>query len=417
MIIVASSGEMSNTSTSKDFFSRLLGPSLVEAAKHFPSIVAVGARQVGKTTLLRQQFPSHAYVSLDLPSLAEQAESSPEHFLAQHPAPVIIDEVQYAPSLFRALKVAIDERRHDCGRFILTGSQKFTLMKGVADSLAGRCAVFSLEGLASLELAGVSLLEKSVELLVGRGTFPELWRQPGLSRDLFLQSYVATYLERDVRQILNVVHLRDFERFLRGCALRSGQLLNKSDLARDVGISPGTVNEWLSVLEASNQLLLLEPWFANASKRMIKAPKLFLTDSGLLSFLLGASETNWRTHPMAGAIWETFLFGELRKTLHARDPLAKIFFYRDAQGREVDFLVESSTGPVLLEAKCRETLSMADAKTFESVAKVLETAPHLRGAEIRRAVVGLHAHRHLLEASTKTWAVPGSAMGQWVLGL
>ncbi|MCA2961204.1 MAG: ATP-binding protein [Silvanigrellales bacterium] len=403
---------MSNLLQSNGYFQRSLAPSLLSAAQHYPAIVAVGARQVGKTTLLREIFPHHTYVSLDLPSLAEQAESSPSLFLSRHPSPVLIDEVQYAPSLFRSLKAAIDEKRHEAGAFILTGSQKFTLMKGVSDSLAGRCALFSLEGLSCAELTDHSGLENFSSLPVSRGGFPELWRLPEMERDLFLRSYVSTYLERDVRQILNVVHLRDFERFLRACAIRSGQLLNKSDLARDVGISPITVNEWLSILEASNQLFLLEPWFANASKRMIKAPKLYLADSGLLCFLIGANDANWREHPLSGAIWETFVFGEIRKALAAHKTAAKLFFYRDAQGREVDFLLESTLGPVLVEAKARENLTAADGKSFHPVSAVVGATALHAGRDIRRLVCGLAPHASLLDE--KTWSIPGSQMANWV---
>jgi predicted AAA+ superfamily ATPase len=217
-------------------------------------VVITGARQTGKTSLVRHLFRDFAIVSLDLPSEAEQAEKQPKAFLARHGRPLIVDEVQHAPGLFRHLKGVVDAERSRNGQFILTGSQKLTLMREVSDSLAGRVAVVELEGLTFSEIraTGADVDPLSV---AARGTLPELWEKPDLDATEFHRSYVATYLERDLRSMLNVSSLRDFERFLRACAMRSAQVLNKADLARDVGISPSTAGEWLSVLEASNQVL------------------------------------------------------------------------------------------------------------------------------------------------------------------
>lgn len=319
-------------------------------ARQFPALVLTGARQTGKTTLLRSEFPTHEWVSLDLPSLAEQAEQDPQRFLAEHPPPIIIDEMQYAPKLFRFLKVAIDEHRHDMGQYLLTGSQKFVLIKGIADSLAGRAGIATLEPLSVDEL-GDRVIDWPQ--LLARGLYPELWRVPESSASEFYASYVSTWLERDVRQILNVRNLRDFERFLRAAAVRSGHLLNLSDLARDVGIKPHTAREWLSVLEAANQIVLLEPWYANVGKRIVKSPKLYLSDPGLLCFLLGLEERSLGSSSLVGAVWETLVYAELRKSLEAdpAGPTASLWFYRDAEGREVDF-VRAHGGQIdLIEAK------------------------------------------------------------------
>ena len=261
-------------------------------AAAFPVLILTGARQTGKTALLKRLFPDHHYVSLDLQLLAEQAEEAPASFLQDHPAPLVIDEVQYAPGLFRHLKVAVDAARSRRGQFILTGSQKFPLMRGVSDSLVGRCAVLELPGLCVDEMRHAGWRQEPAatgEMLV-RGSFPELWADRTVPAREFYQSYVSTYLERDLRQIVNVGSLRDFERFLRACAVRAGQLLNKSGIARDIGISQTTVGQWLSALEAGNQVTLLEPFFANVGKRLVKSPKLYFNDTGLLCFLLG----NWR---------------------------------------------------------------------------------------------------------------------------
>lgn len=266
---------------------------------------------------------------------------------------MLVDEIQYAPALFRHIKTRIDDRRHEMGEFILTGSQKFPLMREVSDSLAGRAAIVELETLSCRELQ-LSPAQDWTAVLA-RGFFPELWRQPELAAVEFYSSYVATYLERDVRQILNVQSLRDFERFLRSCAARSGQLLNLSDLARDVGMKAQTARDWLSVLEASNQVSLLEPYFENVGKRIVKSPKLYLNDPGLLCFLLGLDARALLSSPLVGTVWETFVFAEFRKRSNAVPSPSSLWFYRDAQGREVDF-VEIRDGRInLYEVKWTET--------------------------------------------------------------
>lgn len=339
-------------------------------SRQYPAVVLTGARQVGKTSLLKKLFPGHSFVSLDLPSLAELAEKEPELFIQRHPCPVIIDEVQYAPKLFRYLKSWIDKNRHDYGQFILTGSQKFTLMKNISESLAGRCVWIELETLSLSEIQS-TLTVHALDVLV-RGGFPELQTRPELDANSFYQSYVATYLERDIRALLNVTQLRDFERFLRACALRSAQVLNKSDLARDVGISPTTANEWLSVLEASNQILLLEPWFGNKTKSMIKSPKLYLADTGLLCHLLGISSLpDLHKSPLAGAVWETFVFSELRKRQICVEGKWQLWFWRDLRGLEADFLIHHGGNFELFEAKFSENPDLRDAGNLGKVAEIL----------------------------------------------
>jgi uncharacterized protein len=284
--------------------------------------------------------------------VAELADHDPDSFFRRFPGPLLIDEVQYAPGLFRHLKSRVDADRHAMGRFLLTGSQKFPLMDAVAESLAGRAAVLSLETLSAREVA----LDAKTDYpaLLHKGMFPEVWRQPAMDTQTFYSSYVATYLERDVRQVLNVSSLRDFERFIRSCAVRSGQLLNLTELGRDVGIRLQTAKDWLNVLQTTNQIYLLEPYFENVGKRMVKSPKLYLTDPGMLCFLLGLDRASLRLTPLVGLIWETFVCAEFRKR-HARSesPLS-LWFYRDGQGREVDF-VEMGGGQLsLYEAKWAE---------------------------------------------------------------
>lgn len=348
-------------------FKRDISAKLLDLANAFPCLVVTGARQVGKTTLLRELFPKHNYVSLDLPSLAEEAEKAPELFLSRHPAPLLVDEVQYAPGLFRHLKIAIDQKRHEMGRFVLTGSQKFNLMKEVSDSLAGRAAIVDLENLSVAEIAESVSWPK----LLARGFFPELWRVPDIKAPDFYSSYLATYLERDVRQILNVSSLRDFERFLKVCAARSAQMLSYSDLGRDVGIKAETARQWISVLEASNQITLLEPYFENIGKRTVKTPKLYLNDPGLLCFLLGFDEGSLPSSPIAGAVWESFVFAELRKFFPLRKTPSSLWYYRDAQALEVDFVVTSGGEMDLLEAKWTESPDLRWSHSIDKAAENL----------------------------------------------
>jgi len=345
---------------------RFLSEYILRASVSFPAILLTGARQTGKTTLLRSLFPDHHYVTLDLPSVAAQAEENPERFFAEHPEPVIIDEVQYAPGLFRHLKRRIDEDRHAAGNWILTGSQKFSLMKGVSESLAGRIAVIELEGLSSDETAPET---EDFDPLILRGGFPELWRVSDLDADLFFSSYLATYLERDVRQILNIGSLRDFEQFIRLLAARNAQLLDMTALGRDLGISAKTAGAWVSVLEASGQITLLEPWFGNVGKRIVKTPKVYFNDTGLLAWLLGLNRA-FASGPFGGALWETFIFAELRKR-HARTGgRREIFFYRDNQSLEVDFILTGAE-PVALEVKAASevrTDRLNNLRRFENLA-------------------------------------------------
>jgi predicted AAA+ superfamily ATPase len=338
-------------------YRREIEPKIRELGRHFPVVLLTGARQTGKTTLMKLLFPEMRYVSLDLPSLAEKAEQSPRAFLREFPPPLIIDEVQYAPALFRHVKERVDARRSEMGQFFLTGSQKFSLMKGVGDSLAGRLALLELETLSLSEIRAAAdsalSLDDLVEIIT-RGQFPELWRQRSLPLHDFYAGYMATYLERDVRQILNVAKLRDFERFVRVLAARSGQLLNKSEVARDVGVSVKAIGDWISVLEASNVIALLEPYFQNISKRIIKSPKVYFADTGLLCYLLGVSSASFRESPFLGHIWENFIFSELRKKNQLATNPYNIFYYRDQRAREIDFFLERGGAVTLMECKWTE---------------------------------------------------------------
>ena len=317
-----------------------------------PVVVLTGPRQTGKTSLVRRLFPDHCYLSLDLPSEAAQAENDPVSFLARHTGDLVIDEVQYAPALFRHLKTVVDRSRDRNGQFILTGSQPFQLMHGVSESLAGRAEILQLDGLSFAELRAAGR-DLSVESFVFRGGFPELHERPSLDPTRFHRSYVATYLERDLRMQLQVGNLRDFERFLRACALRTSQLINRAELARDVGISPTTAGQWLSTLEQSGIITLLEPWFSSATKSLVKTPKLHFNDSGLCAFLMGMqSLDDLHTSPLAGALWETAVFTEIRKHLAVAGTW-QLAYWRD-RTKEADFLLHRAGHFRIADAKWTE---------------------------------------------------------------
>jgi predicted AAA+ superfamily ATPase len=356
-------------------------------ARHFPAVVLTGARQVGKTTLLRTAFPEHRYVTLDVPAEAALAENDPAGFLGRHPEPLLVDEVQYAPALFRHLKVAIDAKRR-LGRILLTGSQKLTLMRGVTESLAGRAGVLELEALSAEEIRAVpraaARLRDATEVLA-RGFMPALWADLRLPPHEFHASYVATYLERDLRQLVEVRSLRDFDRFLRLCAARNGQLLNKTDLARDVGVTTKTVQSWLAALEATGQITLLTPYFVNVGKRLTKTPKLYFHDPGLVAYLIGLDQDTLGRSPSIGALWETLVFAELRKILAQTGRPAALHFYREHEGSEVDFVIDRGGALSLIECKWTELPDERDALRLEAVASRLLDASDRRAGPLTLA--------------------------------
>lgn len=349
---------------------RNITPRLLQLAATRPVLVVTGARQTGKTALIRRLFAHHHYVSLDLPSEASQADQDPASFLSRHPLPLVVDEVQYAPGLFRHLKSVVDDDRSRTGQLILAGSQPFALMQGIAESLAGRAAVVELEGLSAAEIkAAAPSMPLSEQLL--RGGFPELIANPAIDATEYFASYVATYLERDLRSQLQINNLRDFERFLRAAALRSAQLLNRAELARDVGISNSTAGVWLGLLQRSGLAVLLDPWFSNATQRMVKSPKLYLADTGLLAFLLGLrSGQELQDSPLLGALWETHVVMELRRQAAALgDPLV-LHFWRD-RSKEVDLVVQRGGRYWLADAKWTQLPQASDAKRLVQLAAEL----------------------------------------------
>ncbi|MEA3410041.1 MAG: ATP-binding protein [Pseudomonadota bacterium] len=319
-----------------------------------PALLLTGARQTGKSSLLKHLFPEHHSVSLDVPLEARQASEGGEFFLDTHGTPLVIDEIQYAPDIFRHLKIRIDENRQVNGQYVMTGSQKFSLMKGVSESLAGRVSILNLYSLSARELVthyktGLSP-SQTLEWLV-KGGYPEIYEH-NLDPHRFFSDYIATYIERDVRQLLNIRHVREFDQFMRLLAIRSGQIFSMSRIATEVGVSTHTIKSWIAVLEASNIIYLLKPYYQNFGKRIIKSPKLYFLDTGLLCYLVNIQSADiLGNNPLLGSFFETYAFGQLLRSMHNQGKADEIYYFRDKDGREIDFLVPEGNRLRLYECK------------------------------------------------------------------
>ena len=335
---------------------RTLQARVREAAKHFPVLTITGPRQSGKTTLCRMTFPSKSYVSLEAPDVREFATQDPRGFLAEHGSGCILDEVQRAPSLLSYLQELVDSDPRP-GRFVLTGSANFALLESVSQSLAGRTAVLQLLPLDREETRRFPRFPKDLFTTLWTGGYPAVFDRAVPVRDWY-GSYVATYLERDVRRLVNVSDLVTFQTFLRICAGRSGQLLNLSGLGADCGITHNTARAWFSVLETSYLVFRLPPYHANVTSRAVKRPKMHFADTGLLCYLLGIETPDQiRRHPLRGAIFESWVCSEVLKARLHRGLPSNLFFYRDRKGLEVDLLLRKGDRIIAVEAKSGETIA------------------------------------------------------------
>ncbi len=338
--------------------------------KQFPVVLVTGARQTGKTSLLRHCFQDTEYVTLDDPALALRAKNAPADFITSLSTPVIIDEIQYAPNLFRYLKIAVDTARRP-GNYMLTGSQQFDLMQNVSESLAGRCGIITLMTLSMDEI--LTRKKISVADYIIKGGYPSIHAESGIEFQAWYPSYIATYLERDVRNIINVHNLSDFNRLLRALAVRTAQSLSLSDLSRDIGIAPNTAKSWISVLQASNIIRLLEPYFRNMGKRLVKTPKLYFCDTGLLVYLLGIRTWNDLVNsPLAGAVWETYAFNQIYRSLLKATPVSpSLWYWRTREGHEVDFLIERGGSFTAIEAKLKEIPDEGDVASMRKFSSIV----------------------------------------------
>ena len=405
------------------YVTRHLSEVIEAASKFFPAILLTGPRQVGKTTLLRHMAgPERKYVTLDDANLRQLAKEDPRAFMERFAPPVLIDEIQYVPELLNYIKIVIDERRFQApesakGMYWLTGSQRFPLMKGVSESLAGRIGVFEMSGLSQAELAaepnvpftpdrnfahvdgtGVMKLFKRI----WTGCYPEAINASAREREFFYSSYINTYLERDIRNLTKVHDIDRFYKFICSCAARTGQLLNCSELARDAGIDVKTAQSWLALLTSSRIAYLLPPYAASQVSRLVKTPKLYLLDTGLCAYL-----TRWPTPEtlesgaMSGAFFESWCISEILKGYwNSGVESVPLSFYRDKDGREVDLLIETPDGIHPVEFKKSATPKPDDISNF----RVLERI----GLQLKRGALVCNCPEVMPFPNKNAIAVPAS---------
>lgn len=331
------------------FVERLLGGALTRAARAFSAVILTGPRRSGKTSLLRHAFPGASYHLLEDPDVVARIRADPRTFLDDISLPAILDEIQHAPEILSYVRTRIDQAPRKTGQWLLTGSQEAPLMKGVTESMAGRAAVLQLLPYSTAEHRKVSVL---------RGGFPEVIARPSAA-SLWFPSYVQTYLERDVRTIADIRDLSTFRRFLSLAASRCGQMLNRTDLAAPLGVSVPTISHWLGILETTGQILLVPPFYENFGKRLVKSPKLYFADSGLACHFLGiGTEPELRRSPFLGPLFEGFVASEIVKQQLGAGRRRDVYYFRDRQGLEVDFLVpQGDRRLALIEAKASHTVT------------------------------------------------------------
>jgi uncharacterized protein len=358
---------------------RTLATHIRKMAGLYPIVAVTGPRQSGKTTMLMNMFPEYRYVSLENPDNLSFAINDPNGFLELYNEQVIFDEVQRAPQLFSYLQTTVDQSRK-MGQFMLSGSQNFNLLNSIAQSLAGRVALFRLLPFDFAELKAESLLPEDFTEILIRGNYPALYDRPLPTTD-FYANYLETYVERDVSTLLNIKDLTSFRTFVRLCAARAGQLLNLTELSRDAAISVPTVRSWLSILESSYLVFQLTPYFRNFNKRLVKSPKLYFYDTGLLCFLLGIKTAEQLLlNEQKGAIFENFIINEYIRQNHHQNLHREFYYWRDSNGLEIDLMVGGDSPAFdLVEIKASKTIVQ---KMFNNLDEVERLAGGLSNRKI-----------------------------------
>jgi hypothetical protein len=352
------------------FISREIYNELIESCNTFPVVTITGPRQSGKTTLLKNVFPDKKYVSLEDPDARQLATSDPRSFLNQSDTGLIIDEIQRVPELVSYIQGIVDQLQIP-GYYILSGSQQFELSQTISQSLAGRTAILRLLPFSLHEIQVVSANSTLDELLY-KGFYPRVYNQPLVNPTRYYNSYLETYIERDLRQLINVKDLRQFELFVRLCAGRVGQIFVASNLANEVGVSVPTIQSWLSILEASYIVYLLQPFYANINKRLIKSPKLYFYDVGLAAFLSGINESyQLFTSPLKGPLFENLVVMEMLKNKYNRFKPYQLYHYRDSNNNEVDLILDYTNHLDAIEIKSSQTFDKTFLKGLNYIRELL----------------------------------------------
>lgn len=336
-------------------FKRAIEPELIQMAKEYPVVTVLGPRQAGKTTVVKSTFPDMPYVNMESPETRLLAETDPNEFLSRYPDGVIIDEVQRVPQLLSYIQVIVDERKKN-GLYILTGSHQLNLQTHIAQSLAGRTAILHLLPLSFSEIAQHKNIIDENELMLS-GFLPRIYAENQQPTKAY-RHYLQTYVERDVRLLINLKELSTFQKFMTVCASRIGQLINYNDIANEIGVSNNTIKQWLSILEASFIVVRLQPYFANIEKRLVKTPKLYFVETGLAAYLLGIeSVQQMQRDPLRGHLFENMVVMDLIKSRYNRGLDPHLFFYRDQQKHEVDVIYKKANQLVPIEIKSSKTFT------------------------------------------------------------
>lgn len=353
-------------------FERELAKQLLEAKKYYPIVTLTGPRQSGKTTLVRHVFKNHQYFNLEDPDLLEQIKIDPKKFLREHKKPLIIDEVQNYPELLSYIQVLVDENPQK-GQYVLTGSHQFTLLETINQSLAGRTDLLVLY---PLSFAETNQFKKEIELdqLMLNGFYPRIYSE-NIPFERNSKNYIKTYVERDIRKIVNIKDIHAFQKFIKLCAGRIGQILNINNLCNETGITHNTLKSWIGVLEASHIIYLLQPYYENFGKRIIKSPKLYFVDVGLACYLLGIkSQEHLALHPLRGMLFENMVVIDILKNQANKNKDPDIYFYRDNNQNEADIIFEQDGNLIPIEIKSSETFNKSFLKGIQYFMNITEKA-------------------------------------------